>query len=105
MVPLPRMPTPMAPPDNGILGLTDSPATGLSVGAYGEVKFGAQQNPAAGGQWQKGFDLHRMVLLPTYAITPNIIFNAEIEFEHGGGAFDEDDKRPYIVTYVQVGAR
>ena len=30
--------------------------------------------------------------MPTYALTKNIIFNAEIEFEHGGIAFDSDDK-------------
>src|SRR5882757_795933 len=86
-------PTPMAPTNNGLLGLTDSPVPGLSLGAYGEVKFGAFKNPDAGGKWQNGFDVHRFVLLPTYAITPNIIFNAEIEFEHGGIAFDADDKR------------
>src|SRR5258708_26267289 len=56
------------------------------------MKFGLQQSPAAGGQWQNGFDAHRLVLLPTYLITPNIIFNAEIEFEHGGSGFDPDDK-------------
>jgi len=77
---------------NSIIGLVDSPVTGMSIGAYGEMKFGLQQNPAAGGQWQNGFDAHRLVLLPTYLITPNIIFNAEIEFEHGGSAFDADDK-------------
>ena len=70
----------------------ESPVTGLSIGAYGEVYFGAVQNPAAGGQWQNSFDARRLVLLPTYAITPNIIFNAEIEFEHGGIADDADDK-------------
>jgi hypothetical protein len=79
-------------PDKPILGLADSPVPGLSMGAYGEVKFGTMQNPAAGGQWQKGFDAARFVLLPTYAITPNIIFNAEIEFEHAGAGFDNDDK-------------
>jgi hypothetical protein len=77
---------------NSILGLADSPVSGLSIGAYGEIKFGMQQNPAAGGQWQNGFDAHRLVLLPTYLITPNIIFNAEIEFEHAGSGFDADDK-------------
>jgi hypothetical protein len=86
-------PTPTAPPNNGILGVTESPVAGLAIGAYGEAKFGFRQNPAAGGQWQNGFDLHRLVLLPTYAITPNIIFNAEIEFEHAGSAFDPDDKQ------------
>jgi hypothetical protein len=86
-------PTPTAPPDNGILGLTPSPVAGLSIGAYGEVQFGWLQNPAAGGQWQLGADAaRRLVLLPTYAITDNIIFNAEIEFEHAGPGFDNDDK-------------
>jgi hypothetical protein len=87
--------TPLGPssnPDKPILGLADSPAAGLSIGAYGEVKYGMMQNPAAGGQWQNGFDTARMVLLPTYAITDNIIFNAEIEFEHAGAGFDNDDK-------------
>ena len=78
--------------DKPILGLMQSPVTGLSIGAYGEVYFGAVQNPAAGGQWQNSFDARRLVLLPTYAITPNIIFNAEIEFEHAGSGFDNDDK-------------
>jgi hypothetical protein len=86
-------PTPTAPPDNGILGLTPSPVPGLSIGAYGEVQFGWLQNPAAAGQWQLGADAaRRLVLLPTYAITENIIFNAEIEFEHAGAGFDNDDK-------------
>lgn len=79
-------------PDKPILGLAPSPVAGLSIGAYGEIKFGRMQNPAAGGQWQNGFDAARFVLLPTYAITDNIIFNAEIEFEHAGSGFDNDDK-------------
>ncbi len=95
-------PTPTAPANNGILGLADSPVSGLSIGAYGEIKFGSAQNPAANGQWQKGFDAHRLVLLPTYAITPNIIFNAEIEFEHGGIAFDADDKRHGSAEIEQI---
>src|SRR5262249_53758374 len=32
-------PTPTAPANNGIIGLSDSPLPGLSIGAYGEVKF------------------------------------------------------------------
>ncbi|HZE56052.1 MAG TPA: hypothetical protein VE111_22585 [Bradyrhizobium sp.] len=80
------------PSDLPILGLAPSPVAGLSIGAYGEIKFGAMQNPAANGRWQNGFDAARFVLLPTYAITDNIIFNAEIEFEHAGSGFDADDK-------------
>ena len=85
-----------------ILGLADSPVAGLSIGAYGEVKFGMMQNAAAGGQWQNGFDAHRLVLLPTYDITKNIIFNAEIEFEHAGTGFDADDKLHGTAEIEQV---
>lgn len=88
--------------DKPILGIADSPVPGLVLGAYGELKFGTIQNPAAGGQWQNGFDATRMVLLPTYAITDNIIFNAEIEFEHGGIAVDADDKLKGAVDVEQV---
>ena len=91
---LPPLPDAAAPAaDKPILGIAPSPVAGLSIGAYGEVKFGALQNPAANGAWQNGADAAaRMVLLPTYAITDNIIFNAEIEFEHAGSGFDNDDK-------------
>ena len=44
----------------------------------------------------------RLVLLPTYAITPNIIFNAEIEFKHAGTAFDNDDKLHRAVDIEQL---
>ncbi len=94
--------TPATPGNKAILGLADSPIPGLSIGAYGEIKYGSIQNPAANGQWQNGFDAHRLVLLPTYAITPNIIFNAEIEFEHGGIAFDSDDKLHGSVDVEQI---
>ena len=50
------------------------------------------KTPPPTAQWQNGFDAARFVLLPTYAITDNIIFNAEIEFEHAGSGFDADDK-------------
>src|SRR6516165_7055194 len=88
--------------DKPILGIMDSPVAGLSIGAYGEVHFGALQNPSAGGQWQNGFDARRVVLLPTYAITDNIIFNAEIEFEHAGSGFDNDDKLHGTAEIEQV---
>ena len=88
--------------DKPILGLVDLPVAGLSIGAYGEVFFGTVQNPAAGGQWQNSFDARRVVLLPTYAITENIIFNAEIEFEHAGAGFDNDDKLHGTAEIEQV---
>jgi hypothetical protein len=71
----------------------------LSIGAYGELKFGGQQTPKG---WKDGFDAGRIVLLPTYQITDNIIFNAEIEFEHGGIADDADDKLTGAVELEQA---
>jgi hypothetical protein len=68
--------------NNDLFGVAPSPAPGLKIGMYGEIKFGSSQNPAANGQWQNGFDMGRVVLLPTYQVTDNIVFNAEIEFEH-----------------------
>jgi hypothetical protein len=78
--------------NNGLFGVAPSPVPDFKIGSYGEIKFGSQQNPAANGQWQNGFDMARLVLLPTYQVTDNIIFNAEIEFEHSGTGFDNDDK-------------
>jgi hypothetical protein len=75
-----------------LFGVGAAPVPGLKIGMYGEIKFGSQQNPKANGQWQNGFDMARLVLLPTYQVTDNIIFNAEIEFEHAGTGFDNDDK-------------
>jgi hypothetical protein len=78
--------------NNDLFGVAQAPIPGLKIGMYGEIKYGSQQNPAANGQWQNGFDMARLVLLPTYQVTDNIIFNAEIEFEHAGSGFDNDDK-------------
>ena len=98
-----KLPDATAPAaDKPLLGLSPSPVAGLSIGAYGEVAFGALQNRAANGAWQNGFDAHRLVLLPTYAITDNIIFNAEIEFEHAGSGFDADDKLHGTAEIEQV---
>jgi hypothetical protein len=80
------------PANTGLFGVAPSPLPGLRIGAYGEFYFGTQQNPVANGQWQTGFDLARIVLTPSYQFNDNIIFNSEIEFEHGGIAFDPDDK-------------
>jgi hypothetical protein len=76
----------------GAGGIAVPGVPGMKIGMYGEIKFGSVQNPNANGQWQNGFDMARLVLLPTYQVTDNIVFNAEIEFEHAGAGFDNDDK-------------
>ena len=91
-----------APANNDLFGVAPSPVSGLKIGMYGEIKFGSRQNPAANGQWQNGFDMGRVVLLPTYQVTDNIVFNAEIEFEHGGIAFAADDKLGGAVEVEQA---
>jgi hypothetical protein len=82
------------PPNKDLFGIAPSPIDGLKIGMYGELKYGAQMNPNPPnvGQWQTGFDAARLVLLPSYKFTDSIIFNAEIEFEHAGSGFDNDDK-------------
>jgi hypothetical protein len=91
-----------APASGDLFGGAPAPAPGLKIGMYGEIKFGSVQNPAANGQWQSGFDLGRVVLLPTYQVTDNIVFNAEIEFEHAGIAFAADDKLNGTVEIEQA---
>lgn len=80
------------PADTDLFGAAPSPFPGLVMGAYGEFAFGARQNPDAFGQWQTGFDTTRLVLTPSYLFNDNMVFNGEIEWEHGGIAADADDK-------------
>ncbi|HEY2680310.1 MAG TPA: hypothetical protein VGI59_03230 [Candidatus Udaeobacter sp.] len=86
-------------PGRPLFGLGYRSHAVLSIGAYGELKFGGQEAP---GGWKDGFDAGRVVLLPTYQVTDNIIFNAEIEFEHGGIADDADDKLTGAVELEQA---
>ncbi|HXA09449.1 MAG TPA: hypothetical protein VNW28_05670 [Chthoniobacterales bacterium] len=94
-----RSETAASPNDRSLFGLGYRSQAILSIGAYGELKFGGQQTPEG---WKDGFDAGRIVLLPTYQIADNIIFNAEIEFEHGGIADDADDKLTGAVELEQA---
>jgi hypothetical protein len=71
----------------------------LSLGAYGELKFGGQETSDG---WRNGFDAGRIVLLPTLQVTDSITFNAELEFEHGGIADDADDKLSGAIEVEQA---
>ncbi|MGJ4949944.1 hypothetical protein [Bradyrhizobium sp. HKCCYLS20291] len=89
-------------PGRDLFGAAPTPVSGMKIGMYGEIKFGSMQNPDANGQWQNGFDAHRLVLLPTYQVNDYITFNAELEWEHGGIAFDNDDKLHGAVEVEQA---
>jgi hypothetical protein len=100
---VPAPPTePPKPVNKDLFGIAPSPVEGLKLGMYGELKYGAQQNPAAGGAWQNGFDAARLVLLLSYKFTDSIVFNSEIEFEHSGAGFDNDDKLHGTAEVEQV---
>ena len=62
-------------------------AGNFRLGAYGEHKVIFPDDGPT------NFDPHRVVLLPSYAFNDWIIFNAEIEFEHGG-VDDTDGSQP-----------
>jgi hypothetical protein len=85
--------------DRNLFGLGYRSHAVLSIGAYGEVKFGGRE---ASGGWRNGFDANRLVLLPTLQVTDSITFNAELEFEHGGIADDADDKLTGAVELEQA---
>ena len=53
-------------------------AGGLKLGAYGETRLTMRRSQ------DTVFDPHRLVLLPSYQINDFLVFNSEIEFEHGG---------------------
>lgn len=53
-------------------------AKGLNIGFYGESKY---RFPKKGSN---AFDAHRYVLSPSYEIADWLIFNSEVEIEHGG---------------------
>jgi hypothetical protein len=68
---------------------------GLSIGGYGEANFGIVTNDGSGQP--NTADLERLVLYTGYKFTDWLVFNSEIEFEHGtteetvsasGGAVD-----------------
>ena len=61
-----------------LLGRSFFKAKGLSLGFYGEAKYRFPKNGA------NAFDAHRFVLLPSYQINDWMVFNAELELEHGG---------------------
>ena len=69
---------------------------GLTIGFYGEAKY---RVPESGGN---SFDPHRFVLTPTYQINDWLIFNSELEFEHGGIDENPADRRSRFAGEVEL---
>lgn len=66
------------PETEGLLKERFFKGKGLTIGFYGEAKY---RVPEAGGN---SFDPHRFVLTPSYQINDWLVFNSELELEHGG---------------------
>lgn len=89
-----------AAPEEGRFGLGPSASkvygvtSGLSIGGYGEFLY---ENKAASLQdgshvgTDKKLDALRLVLYTGYKFTDRIVFNSEIEFEHGGYSDDKPE--------------
>lgn len=69
---------------------------GLTIGFYGEAKY---RVPESGGN---SFDPHRFVLAPSYQINDWLIFNSELEFEHGGIDENTTDRRSRFAGEVEL---
>ena len=63
---------------DSLMGQDFFKAKGLTFGFYGESKF---RIPEAG---RNSFDAHRYVFGPSYQINDWLVFNSELELEHGG---------------------
>ncbi|WP_257313259.1 TonB-dependent receptor [Geothrix fuzhouensis] len=82
-----------AVPDEGRFGMAPSASkvyavpSGLSIGGYGELLYQGKAATLQDGTHvgsEKTADALRMVLYTGYKFSDRIVFNSEIEFEHGG---------------------
>jgi hypothetical protein len=76
---------PAEAPSHDLLGETFFKSKGLTFGFYGESKYRLPERGA------DTFDAHRYVFTPSYEISDWMIFNSELELEHGG--VDESTSR------------
>lgn len=83
--PAPAAPSETAREAQDLLGQDFLKVKGLTIGFYGETKY---RVPEAGAD---AFDAHRYVLTPSYQIADWLVFNSELELEHGG--VDDDVAR------------
>ena len=77
---------------------------GLSIGGYGEFLYQSKENrlqDGTQGVGEKSLDALRVVLYTGYKFNDHLIFNSELEFEHGGYS-DEHAEGEAIVEFAYL---
>jgi hypothetical protein len=73
---------------------------GLSIGGYGEANYRAFVGDKADNV--DNADMERLVLYAGYKFTDNILFNSEIEFEHGTTGEGSEEKGEVSVEFAAL---
>jgi hypothetical protein len=73
---------------------------GLSIGGYGQASYQAQVGDK--GNNADNADLERIVLYAGYKFTDHILFNSEIEFEHGSTGEGDEEKGEVSVEFAAL---
>lgn len=93
--------------DTGVLGFGPAAskvykvAEGVSIGGYGEVLYSLPSDELENGTASEAasrFDALRAILYVGYKFTDRLLFNSEIEIEHGNEAFLEFAYLDYLLT-------
>jgi hypothetical protein len=99
-----------AAPDQGSFGLGASASKvyeskgGLSIGGYGEFLYQSKENKLQDGTTgvgEKNVDALRLVLYTGYKFNDHIVFNSELEWEHGGYS-DESPEGEALVEFAYL---
>lgn len=99
-----------AAPEKGSHGMAQAASKvyeskgGLSIGGYGEFLYQAKENKLQDGTTgvgEKNLDALRLILYTGYKFNESIVFNSEVEFEHGGYS-DEHPEGEVIVEFAYL---
>jgi hypothetical protein len=99
-----------AAPEKGSHGMAQAASKvyeskgGLSIGGYGEFLYQAKENKLQDGSTgvgEKNLDALRLILYTGYKFNESIVFNSEVEFEHGGYS-DEHPEGEVIVEFAYL---
>jgi hypothetical protein len=73
---------------------------GLSIGGYGEGSYSAKVGDKLSGN--DSADMQRIVLYAGYKFTDKILFNSELEFEHGSTGEGSEEKGEVSVEFASL---